>query len=149
MLIYLAQHAEAVDKDKDPTRPVSRQGMANATRVAGHLAELGISISAIRHSGKLRAEQTAEIFSDSLGVTDVAEIIGMGPNDDVEGFVKSLTSDRVLYIGHLPHLDRALSQLIGGNRDQGVVTFKNAGVVCVNIGDSENSLVWYLSPDIC
>lgn len=149
MLIYLAQHAEAVDKEKDPTRPISHQGSVNTIRVAKHLAEQGIRISAIRHSGKLRAEQTAKVFAENLSVEDVAAINGMNPNDDVQEFLRGLTSDRVLYIGHLPHLDRALSKLIGGGRDQGVVIFKNAGVVCVEIGDNEATLVWYLSPDIC
>ncbi len=149
MLIYLAQHAEAVEKEKDPARPISHQGLASTTKVAAHLAEQGIQFTAIRHSGKLRAEQTAKIFAETLGVKDVSEISGMNPNDDVREFLKTLTVDRVLYVGHLPHLDRAVSQLIGGGRDQGIVLFKNAGVVCVEISSDEASLVWYLSPDIC
>lgn len=149
MLIYFAQHAEAVDKEIDPTRPISHQGLANTTRVAKHLAEQGVRISAIRHSGKLRAEQTAKVFADNLGVEDVAANNGMNPNDEIQEFLNGLSSDRILYVGHLPHLDRALSKLIGGSRVQGVVAFKNAGVVCVEKGDKEATLVWYLSPDIC
>ncbi len=149
MKIYLAQHAEAVDKSVDPARPISTDGALNAAKVGAHIAKQGVSINAIRHSGRLRARQTAELYAEHLGVSVIAESAGMNPNDDIKEFINGLNIDGALYVGHLPHLDKTLSYLIGGNRDQGVLIFKNAGIACIEIGDAEPSLHWYISPDIC
>ncbi|MGB5708947.1 MAG: phosphohistidine phosphatase SixA [Arenicellales bacterium] len=149
MKIYLAQHAEAIDKSADPARPISRDGAVTAARVAAHIARHDIGITAIRHSGKLRSKQTAEVYAEHLGVSDISEMSGMNPNDDVRAFISGLNLDSTLYVGHLPHLDKTLSCLIGGNRDQGVLIFKNSGIACIELGGAEPSLLWYLSPDIC
>lgn len=149
MKIYLAQHAEAAEEAADPARPISTGGTANAAKVGAHLSKQGVNITAIRHSGKLRAKQTAEVYAEHLGVSDIAESVDMNPNDNIKKFINGLNIDGALYVGHLPHLDKTLSHLIGGNRDRGVLTFKNAGIACIELGDAEPSLHWYISPDIC
>lgn len=149
MKIFLAQHAEAIDKETDPERPISPQGAANATRVAVKIAEKNPGIVAVCHSGKLRAKQTAEIFAEHVGTTDVKSVSGMGPNDSVEDFIRGLDKEGILYVGHLPHLDTTLTSLLCGGRDHGLVAFRNAGVACIDINANGSSLLWYLTPDIC
>lgn len=149
MKIFLAQHAEAVDKEIDPERPISPLGEANATRVGSKVAENNIEIVAVRHSGKLRAKQTAEIYAERIGVTDIKSVSGMAPNDDVGEFIRGLDKEGVLYVGHLPHLDKTLTSLLCGNNGHGVVEFKNAGIACVEMHAEGSSLLWYLTPDIC
>ncbi|MGI9317090.1 MAG: phosphohistidine phosphatase SixA [bacterium] len=149
MKVYFAQHAEAVDKATDSARPISSGGAASAASVAAYISKFSINISTIRHSGKLRAQQTAEIFAKHLGVNEVFETEGMDPNDDVIKFIDGLKVGGVLYVGHLPHLDRVVSCLIGGGRDQGTLAFKNAGIACVEVGEAGSSLYWYVTPEIC
>ena len=55
-------------------------------------------LKTICHSGKTRASQTAEIFAEQLGVGNVVELTGMGPNNDVTVFAETLTSDDVMYV---------------------------------------------------
>ena len=149
MKIFLAQHAEAVDKETDPERPISSLGEANATRVAEKIAENNVGIVAVRHSGKLRAKQTAEIYAEHVGTTDVRPVSGMAPNDNVGEFIRGLDKEGVLYVGHLPHLDKTLTSLLCGTDGGGVIVFKNAGIACVDIAPDGSSLLWYITPDIC
>ena len=145
----MAQHAEAVDKETDPERPISSLGVENTARVATKIAENDVGIVAVRHSGKLRARQTAEIYAERVGTTDVKPISGMAPNDDVEEFIRGLDKEGVLYVGHLPHLDKTLARLVCGHKVHGVVAFRNAGIACVDIKADGSSLLWYLTPEIC
>ena len=57
--LYLVQHGEAVGESVDPNRPLSAHGRATVEQVAACAARLGLKVDQIRHSGKLRAEQTA------------------------------------------------------------------------------------------
>ncbi|RLD16037.1 MAG: phosphohistidine phosphatase SixA, partial [Caldiserica bacterium] len=69
MRIYLVQHAEAKPKEEDPERPLTEKGVLNAKKVAEFLKGK-IKPSCIYHSDKLRAKQTAKIFSEILGVDE-------------------------------------------------------------------------------
>ena len=107
--IYLAQHGLAVDKSIDPERPLSEQGVTQTQAIAEQLHHAGISIARIFHSGKLRAQQTAEIFASILAVDDVDVANGFSPNDDVKLSKTHLKTHDALYNGHLPHLERHAS----------------------------------------
>ena len=62
MKLYLVQHGEACAEDVDPERPLTAQGRADVERLAAFLQQAGIQVGRVIHSGKLRAEQTAEPF---------------------------------------------------------------------------------------
>jgi broad specificity phosphatase PhoE len=101
--LILIQHAEAVEEEVDVTRPISDKGREDATKMTKYMAGSnlkftpgGARVDALLHSGKLRAEQTAEIFqANILHHNDhcalggeklrVQKMSGMGPNDDVAG----------------------------------------------------------------
>ena len=57
--VYLVQHGQAEPKDKDPERPLTAEGRQTVERVAAWAVRAGIEMGQVRHSGKLRAEQTA------------------------------------------------------------------------------------------
>ncbi len=50
MKLYLMQHGDAVAKDIDPDRPLSKTGLADVKLVAASLSQ-PIEISRIVHSG--------------------------------------------------------------------------------------------------
>ena len=66
MAIYLSQHGKSASKDVDPQRGLTREGAVEVTRVAEMLADAGVVVDVIWHSGKARASQSAEIFAASL-----------------------------------------------------------------------------------
>ena len=134
MAIYLAQHGKSASKDVDPQRGLTVEGIAEAERVARRLADAGICVEVVWHSGKPRAAQTAEIFARALDPKQgVMARAGIDPMDDVELLARTLPVDRdELFVGHLPFMQRMVSLLVSGDPDVAVLTFQNAGVVCLD-----------------
>ncbi len=152
MSIYLVQHAKCLPKDQDPEKGLSDQGIADATRVAEVAAGYNIPVSRILHSGKKRARQTAEIFSNFLAPPDGLSISeGIGPLDDVLTFGNRLDStSNTMVVGHLPFMEKLAACLITGTPDKPVFRFQNAGIVCLDLHPDTGSWVvrWALMPDI-
>ena len=148
MHIYFVQHGLALPKDIDPNRPLSAEGRREVETISTYLQKAGVTIKKACHSGKLRAKETAQIFAGKIGNGNILELQGMGPNDDVVEFVTRLESD-VMYVGHLPHMEKAVSYLVAGDETAGVVKFVNAGVVCVEKDGNGYHIGWYLTPSIC
>ncbi|UCC61137.1 MAG: phosphohistidine phosphatase SixA [Dehalococcoidia bacterium] len=151
MEIYLVQHGEAKPETEDPERPLTEGGRAEAESVARYVAGLGIDIVRILHSGKLRAQQTAEVFAQHMNPGEgVSERQGLSPKDDPHE-VRQLI-DRaekpLMLVGHLPHLSRLAALLVSGDPDKEVVTFRMAGIVCLGKTDSGWAVNWAVIPEI-
>ncbi len=146
---YFVQHGIACSSDVDTARPLTDQGRAQVSEMARHLAAHRINIKKICHSGKLRAQQTAELFAAQLNCTDVTVQAGMKPNDDPATFIDGISNeDAVMYVGHLPHLDRVVSLLLSGNGDLSLIKFQNAAVACVEKLPDRNCLNWYMITEL-
>ncbi len=146
--LYFAQHGIAVDKAEDPERPLSTKGKSQTLSVAQQLASSGTNISQIFHSGKRRAEQTAEIFASTLNVASVSTIDFLSPNDDITLLLPYLTIDNALYIGHLPHLEKLVSCLVTGKTEPAILTFQNSAMVSLKNNNNNYSVLWYLTPGL-
>jgi len=149
MEVYLVQHGEANDEKEDAEKPLTDKGVKDVQRVAGELEKVGIKAPHIMHSGKTRARQTAEIFSRSLGPSEVREMLGLSPNDNpkmAKEFLESAKSP-VMVVGHLPHLSKLASLMITGSPEPETVRFQMGGVVCLEKGEKW-VLKWALTPQI-
>lgn len=130
--LYLVQHGEAVAESIDPKRPLSLLGRTVVEQVATWAAQRGVAVDQIRHSGKLRAAQTATIFADKLGPRDgVGVQSGLAPNDNVRPLAEALATESaaLMLVGHLPFLSRLASLLVAGEGARPVIRFRNAGLV--------------------
>ena len=152
MPLYLVQHALALNRDQDPRRPLSEQGVAGVTRIAEVAAGYGVPVRRICHSGKRRARQTAEILARHLEPSrGVVEIAGLDPMDDVEAFSKSLAGEsNLMLVGHLPFMGRLCSYLITGDAQTPVFRFQNGGIVCLSRLPEDGAWVikWALMPEV-
>lgn len=151
MKLYLMQHGEAMSKVENPDRPLNDQGQEHVYKVAGFLAQAGIMIAQIRHSGKRRAKETATIVAEHVQVQGhVVAVDGINPNDDVQPVAEVLQSETndVMLAGHLPFLSRLASVLLTGDPERAVVGFKNAGVVCLENQEDGWMLSWGVIPEI-
>lgn len=157
MDVYLIQHGLAVSDEQDPQRPLTDNGRATARKVARHLAKVRASlvcpvISEIWHSGKLRAQQTAEVFAQALRPHPMLVAReGMNPNDDPQPVFEELDARRgqtgsLILVGHLPHLSRLAGLLLAGDARATPVQFVNAGVVRLLPAERGWSVAWYLTP---
>jgi phosphohistidine phosphatase len=143
MKLYLVQHGEASSEEP---RPLTAKGKSDAQKVAQFLKKNNISVDEIWHSTKLRAKQTAEIFAQALGMNAI-EKEGLKPNDAVSPVAEKIDKD-LMIIGHLPFMTKLSSLLITGSEDNQPVTFKQAGVVCLEKADSKWGLSWMVIPEV-
>jgi len=152
MHVYLVQHGKAKTTEEDPTRGLSDEGREDLEHIANFLAGLRLTISLIHHSGKRRAEETAQMLAASVRCTaGPCHTTGLNPTDDpseIANFLKVYTDD-VLIVGHLPNLERLTSLLLMGNPDRRPIQFRHGGVVCLE--KEQNgiwSVVWAVVPDL-
>jgi phosphohistidine phosphatase len=134
MNLYLVRHGEAMEKEQDPARPLTAQGRRDVESVAGLVKRAGIEVYQIRHSGKRRAEETAEILGRALEPEGgMVAVQGLAPNDDVQGAAKLLEGENqpLMYVGHLPFLERLVGLLVTGKPDQSVVRLEKGSMVCL------------------
>lgn len=142
MTIYLVQHGHCFAKEIDPNRGLSPEGKAAITQVGHTVANAGITVPTIYHSGKLRALQTAEIFAECFQTRNIENITGISPLDNVMDFADHFQlSEKVMIVGHLPFMERLTSYLITGNQERTIVKFQNAGIVCLEQDKTQN---WYV-----
>jgi phosphohistidine phosphatase len=153
MYLYLVQHAEARPKEEDQERPLSDKGWAEVSRVAEFIRDqTQVRVTRIIHSGKLRAQQTAEILEDYLQTSGgITAADGLNPLDDPAAWVQRLadTDADIVLVGHLPHLNQLAALLLTGDPEQSVVAFQMGGMVC--LGRNEKgawSLRWMVVPNL-
>jgi phosphohistidine phosphatase len=150
MRLYLVQHGDAVPGRLDPERPLSAAGRREIEAVARLLAGAGVHPGHVGHSGKLRAQQTAELLAMALALGRVPEAIaGLSPNDPVEPTVRRIadwTSD-VMLVGHLPFMGKLVARLVAGDEGKPVAAFVPGTVVCLERDEANHwTIVWMVRP---
>ena len=150
MNFYLVRHGDAVSDTLDPRRPLSRIGQEQVEQVGRAVAARRARVSAILHSGILRAEQTADLMARQLAPElGVRRIAGLAPQDDPAIAEAELETSpvSVMLVGHLPHMGRLAGLLINRDAERHAVEFAPATVVCVSYQSSLWRLVWVLGGD--
>ncbi len=151
MKIFLVQHGQAMTASEDPLRPLTPEGVDSVRRIAAWARDAAVGVMQIRHSGKLRAEQTAQIFAEHLKPpSGIISVSGLGPNDDVVpvGRIAAKELANSMWVGHLPFLSRLAGFLVTGNPEIQVVRFCNAGIVCLLEEEGSWSINWVMTPDV-
>jgi phosphohistidine phosphatase len=152
MALYLVQHGKSLPKDLDPDQGLSQEGIDATKRIAFIAKDHGVTVSQIKHSGKTRARQTAEIFATALNpLNGIEEVSGLKPLDEVPAFARNLDPKaNTMLVGHLPFMERMTSYLLTGSIERPVFKFQNGGIVCLEKDPDTNSWViaWTLMPKI-
>jgi len=153
MQLYLVQHGEARSKSQDPARALTDQGRADVARVAAFVTRAGIKVYQIRHSGKLRAEETAAILAEHLNpVEGIVALPGLAPEDDVRPVAELLGRETrpLMFVGHRPFMERLVGLLVAGDRTCVVVRFRRGGIVNL-VRDPKPwawSVQWVVTPNL-
>ncbi|HSB33034.1 MAG TPA: phosphohistidine phosphatase SixA [Nitrospirota bacterium] len=145
MLLYLVQHAEAKKEEEDPERGLTDKGFRDIARAAVYAQKLGVGASAIYHSGKKRAAQTAKVLADYLKPEKgIVKTDGLAPMDDPNLWSKRIAemNEDIMLAGHLPYLAKLAGLLLCGDKEKMFVDFRMAGIVCLNRSDDGK---WALS----
>ena len=150
MNLYLVRHGDAVSEMRDPERPLSDSGRAELQTLANCLAP-HLRAANIMHSGKTRAEQSAQILHEiALPDASLQMRKGLNPNDDVQALAETLQhepSDLVV-VGHLPYVSRLTSLLICGDADRSVFMFDTGCCVALQRHGTTWCVRWMLDPHL-
>jgi phosphohistidine phosphatase len=148
MEFYLVRHGEAVSQPIDGQRPLTPAGRHDVEGLGRAAAARNVRPRKIFHSGLLRAQQTAELLSQSLGgLEEIRELDGLRPDDHPVLARAELESSTVslMLVGHLPHMSRLASCLVAGDPERRVVEFAPATMVCLSYDDIRWKLLWKLT----
>ena len=153
MRLYLARHGEAVPGHIDPDSPLTAAGKADVERVGRLMAEAMAIFKSVKHSGKTRARQTAEILAAIAGGKAAVErmdgITPMDPPEPVAARIETWTEDTLL-VAHLPFVGRLFGLLAAGGDGAGsMAEFAPGSVACLQrMGGGRWSLRWMISPEL-
>jgi len=152
MYLYLVQHGEAKKEEEDPARGLTVKGIEDARKSASFAAKARVKVNRIFHSGKTRAEQTANILGEMLKPKEgVIVTENLAPTDDPAVWAKRITetSEDTMLVGHLPYMAKLAGLLLCGNGEKTFVEFKMGGIVCLKrLDDGRWLLDWMIVPEL-
>jgi phosphohistidine phosphatase len=150
MRVYLVQHGESKSEGEDPQRRLTDKGIGEVQKVANFLRPLKLSLDAVWHSGKARAQQTGELLAEAVGARDrVVQREGLGPKDQVATTKEALeqTGGDVMIVSHLPFLGKLVAVLVTGSEENEIVEFRFGSVVCIERRDDGKwKVAWMIRP---
>ena len=144
MPLYLVQHGKNLPKEIDPRKVLSPEGVVDVSQIAEVAAGYKVIVSVVEHSGKKRAQQTAEWMAAALTPKlGIREIPGIMPMDNVVEFADTVIPDENrMIVGHLPFMEKLTAFLVSGSEEITVFRFQKGGIVCLD-RDTDKSL-WYI-----
>ncbi|MFO7760553.1 MAG: phosphohistidine phosphatase SixA [Thermodesulfobacteriota bacterium] len=152
MALYLVQHGKALSKEIDPEKGLSDEGKVEVRHIAEVACRYCVRPAKIRHSGKKRAHQTADIFASVLEPSGgVQKMAGINALDNPMALAPDLQSgDNIMLVSHLPFLEKLTSGLTAGLPEIRVFKFQNGGIVCLDREEDDSSwfIRWSLMPKI-
>jgi phosphohistidine phosphatase len=150
MKLYLVQHGEAKSEKEDPERSLTDRGTAEIRAVAEAARRAGLKPAQIFHSGKRRAQQTADILAAALGCP-LEATVGLKPNDDIQPWVEQITMQNkdLMLVGHLPFMQKLAMRLVSGGEETPLVAFRYGAIICLGSTSGRLWVIhWILHPDL-
>ncbi|MCP4037487.1 MAG: phosphohistidine phosphatase SixA [bacterium] len=149
MDLYIVRHGEAGLAPTDAARALTERGRAEVEQVAAALERRSASVRQIRHSGRERARETAEILATRLDPpAGLIQTDGLHPDDPVEPIAMSLFGEResLMLVGHLPFVGRLVGLLTTGDANRCPVNFPTSTVACLRGEDDRWEIAWTEHP---
>jgi phosphohistidine phosphatase len=147
--VYLVRHGDAVPATENPDRPLSAAGCEAVERIARSARERHVEVTAIYHSGILRAQETAAILGKHLApLLGIEHRPGLLPEDD-PAILKAeldMAESPVVLVGHLPYMNRLAGLLVAADPNRIVAAFSPATMVCCSGSGGQWKIAWKLTP---
>lgn len=153
MKVYFLRHGEAEDKKpglEDKDRPLTSYGAAMVSNTGKGLRDEEDSFDLILTSPHLRARQSADIMGNIFNCQDRISqseslLFGTPPSVLVDELKRLQGVERVLLVGHQPHLGECVSFLTGQG---GGVSIKKSGMVLLELDGTRErgKLIWTKEP---
>jgi phosphohistidine phosphatase len=136
----------------DAERPLNPAGLQLLQAAGSRLAALGLHPDLVLHSPYRRAQQTAEILAEALGVPDRRQAYdGLRPGFNAPELKKLLAAHaqraELMLVGHAPDFAEAIRSLCGGASQ-----FKEGAVALLKVEeldkDPAGTLLWLIPPEV-
>ena len=160
MEIVFLRHAPAGAREEwartgrpDSERPLTLEGRKRARAAAKGLAKFIKTADLIATSPWPRARETAEIAAKALGAP-LVETECLLPNRSpasLAAWLSGLDGERVVLVGHEPHLSKVVSWLMAGGVSRSIVRFKKAQALLLEMkkaAPGSAALIWSLPPRV-
>ncbi len=149
MMLYIVRHGQAHSKQEDPERRLTLKGREDVRKVTLVLQKQNPAIDAIYHSGKTRAQETADIIYKQLGLHCLLmRKDHLNADDDIQGIYQKIkeTSQNIMIVGHLPFVAKLTCQLICGQREGQTLPFSAGSMAVLKRKDELWKLADFISP---
>jgi len=146
MKLYLVRHGDYITNESNQDE-LSEKGINEIKELANFLMPLHIRVANIIHSGKIRAQQTAELLSSGVACDQPLQARqGLNPNDAVTSFANEMMyeNDDMFVIGHLPFISRLVGQLVVSNENKDIVVFHTGTIVCLESLDPTRWIIQWV-----
>jgi phosphohistidine phosphatase len=157
MNIYVLRHGLAEERRRgveDSARKLTDEGRRKIRRAAKAIDKLELSLDMILTSPLPRAEETARIVAEHLGLEKHLKLCpALEPETSSAQILHMIGSfkpapERVMIVGHEPSLSRFVSSVIAGN-EKAALDLKKGGLCKISmqsLSRSRGSLEWLLAP---
>ena len=135
-------------------RPLTQKGVDEVSKVAAYLKHKGIGMDVVHlmHSGKLRAQQSAEILASAVADGQSLEVCALLRSDHPTAPLIDLIQewyDDTMLVGHMPFMSQLVSALILGKDGCDILRFPPGTVVCLErIENRRWILNWIMHPNL-
>lgn len=162
MRVVLMRHGLAHDRadpqcPPDAERQLTEEGRKKTRKAARGLHALDVKPSRILSSTLVRAQETAIIAAEELGlaVADIVSTEALLPECPPYALFHALyafdrTDEEILVCGHAPNLDLVLALSLCGGRSA-VTRLKKAGAALLEVPElphPQGELVWLMPPKV-
>lgn len=150
MQLYIMRHGDAVMHARtDAERPLSETGRQQAAAMVNHIRDL--LPARVIASPYLRAQQTARIVCDGLGIPEFETVEHITPESDPFIALRQIErcqSDSLLMVSHQPLVGALLGLLVEGDMAGGYMmgTASVALLSCPHVGVGQARLHWLQHP---
>ena len=153
MKLYCMRHGHTEQfSNPQGERPLSLKGIEETNKMAVYLQRRGVYVLHIKHSGKLRAYQSAAILAGAVSNDDrVLEECQLLRENHSITLLKDLIQewhDDTILVGHMPFISQLVSVLVLGDDSHHIVCFPPGTIVCLERFENRWILNWILRPDL-
>lgn len=136
--LWLLRHGDAAahgSRGRDDDRELTQRGAAESRAAGAGLRALGVDFAAVFTSPKLRAEQTARLACEAMGLAkpSIYEPLRDGfTASEALALARGVDGQRLLVVGHNPDMAQIVYDVSGAR-----VAFKKGGVAAVALGEQQ------------
>lgn len=160
MEIIFLRHAPAGEREAwartgrpDSERPLTLDGRRRAREAAKGLARVIETADLVATSPWARAKETAELAAKALGapLVETDFLLPHRSPASLAGWLSGLDGQRVVLVGHEPHLSKVVSWLLAGTASRSLVALKKAQALLLKTSKAAPggaAMVWSLPPRV-